>query len=135
MPLGSCDIKPLQKSSSLKLMDLNAKSLRAVLDIMKDSKLMQAQDIVIEYFTNLITEGKQSSARRQLTIETINRYVFCLNQVIFQGHISLVDLRNDIKNILEKGKGFEIDKKTLKRIVDKLLKDNLVKTVNFKVTV
>ena len=134
MPLGS-DIKPLQKSSSLKLMDLNAKSLRAVLDIMKDSKLMQAQDIVIEYFTNLITEGKQSSARRQLTIETINRYVFCLNQVIFQGHISLVDLRNDIKNILEKGKGFEIDKKTLKRIVDKLLKDNLVKTVNFKVTV
>ena len=134
MPVGS-DIKPLQKSSSLKLMDLNAKSLRAVLDIMKDSKLMQAQDIVIEYFTNLITEGKQSSARRQLTIETINRYVFCLNQVIFQGHISLVDLRNDIKNILEKGKGFEIDKKTLKRIVDKLLKDNLVKTVNFKVTV
>lgn len=134
MPVGS-DIKPLQKSSSLKLMDLNAKSLRAVLDIMKDSKLMQGQDIVIEYFTNLITEGKQSSARRQLTIETINRYVFCLNQVIFQGHISLVDLRNDIKNILEKGKGFEIDKKTLKRIVDKLLKDNLVKTVNFKVTV
>ena len=57
MPVGS-DIKPLQKSSSLKLMDLNAKSLRAVLDIMKDSKLMQAQDIVIEYFTNLITEGK-----------------------------------------------------------------------------
>jgi uncharacterized protein (UPF0335 family) len=37
-----------------------------------------------------------------------------------QGHISLVDLRNDIKNILEKGKGFEIDKKTLKRIIERL---------------
>lgn len=46
----------------------------------------------------------------------------------------MVDLRNDIKTILEKGKGFEIDKKTLKRIVDKLLKDKLVKTVDFLVT-
>jgi len=52
-----------------------------------------------------------------------------------QGHISLVDLRNDIKSILEKGKGFEIDKKTLKRIIDRLLRDKLIKTVNFKVTV
>ena len=43
-------------------------------------------------------------------------------------------MRNDIKNVLEKGKGFEIDKKTLKRIVDKLLKDKLVKTVDFLVT-
>lgn len=46
-----------------------------------------------------------------------------------------MDLRNDIKNILEKGKGFEIDKKTLKRIIDRLLRDRLIKTVNFKVTV
>ena len=52
-----------------------------------------------------------------------------------QGHISLVDLRNDIKNILEKGKGFEIDKKTLKRIIERLQRDKLIKTVNFKVTV
>jgi hypothetical protein len=37
------------------------------------------------------------------------------------GHISMVDLRNDIKNDLERGKGFEIDKKTLKRIVEKLV--------------
>ena len=49
-------------------------------------------------------------------------------------HISLVDLRNDIKNDLEKSKGFEIDKKTLKRIVEKLKKDKLVKTVDFMVT-
>lgn len=47
----------------------------------------------------------------------------------------MVDLRNNIKNVLERGKGFEIDKKTLKRIVEKLQKDKLVKTVNFKVTV
>jgi hypothetical protein len=61
--------------------------------------------------------------------------VFCLNQVVQLGNISLVDLRNDIKNVLERGKGFEIDKKTLKRIIDKLLKDNLVKTQDFMVTV
>jgi len=46
----------------------------------------------------------------------------------------MVDLRNDIKNILERGKGFEIDKKTLKRIVDKLKRDKLVNTVDFLVT-
>lgn len=46
----------------------------------------------------------------------------------------MVELRNDIKQDLEKSKGFEIDKKTLKRIVDKLLRDGLVKTVDFLVT-
>jgi hypothetical protein len=50
-------------------------------------------------------------------------------------NISIVDLRNDIKNELEKLKGFEIDKKTLKRIVDNLKTDGLVKTVDFLVTV
>jgi FKBP-type peptidyl-prolyl cis-trans isomerase (trigger factor) len=70
-----------------------------------------------------------------LTVQTINRYVYCLNKVIESGHISLVDLRNDIKNDLEKAKGFEIDKKTLKRIIEKLVKDKLLKTVDFLVTV
>jgi len=76
-----------------------------------------------------------SQSRRHLTVETINRYIFCLNKVVELGHISLVDLRNDIKNELEKHKGFEIDKKTLKRIVDKLKQDNLVKTVDFLVNI
>lgn len=70
-----------------------------------------------------------------MTVQTINRYVYCLNKVIESGHISLVDLRNDIKNDLEKAKGFEIDKKTLKRIIEKLVKDKLLKTVDFLVTV
>lgn len=47
----------------------------------------------------------------------------------------MVDLRNDIKNDLERGKGFEIDKKTLKRIIEKLVSEKLVKTVDFLVTV
>ena len=51
------------------------------------------------------------------------------------GNISLVELRNDIKNDLERGKGFEIDKKTLKRIIEKLQQDKLVKAVDFLVTV
>jgi hypothetical protein len=88
-----------------------------------------------EYFTELITQGKGASARRTLTIQTINRYIYCLNQVMDCGHISLVDIRNGIKNELEKGKGYEIDKKTLKRIIEKLAQDKLVKTVDFLVTV
>jgi hypothetical protein len=46
----------------------------------------------------------------------------------------MVDIRNGIKNDLERGKGFEIDKKTLKRIVEKLAQDKLIKTVDFLVT-
>ncbi len=46
----------------------------------------------------------------------------------------MVDLRNGIKNDLEKGKGYEIDKKTLKRIVEKLSQEKLVKTRDFLVT-
>lgn len=45
-----------------------------------------------------------------------------------------MDIRNGIKNELEKGKGFEIDKKTLKRIIEKLALEKLVKTVDFLVT-
>ena len=46
-----------------------------------------------------------------------------------------MELRNDIKNDLEKGKSFEIDKKTLKRIIDKLAEEKLIKTIDFLVTV
>lgn len=114
---------------------MNDKSYGIIFGLTKSSGGKTKEDIVLSYFTNLITEGKSATARRQLTIETINRYIFCLNQVIQCGHISLVDLRNDVKNVLEKGKGFEIDKKTLKRIIEKLLKDKLIKTVDFMVTV
>ena len=81
---------------------------------------MTKSEIIIDYFTSIIVDGKTSTSKRSLTVETINRYVFCLNKVHSVGNISIVDLRNDIKNELEKHKGFEIDKKTLKRIIDNL---------------
>lgn len=90
--------------------------------------------MVTEYFTSIIQDGKSSASKRSLTIETINRYIFCLNKVIESGHISVVEIRNDIKHELEKSKGFEIDKKTLKRIIDNLKAEGLVKTVDFLVT-
>lgn len=101
-----------------------------------EENLKEKRDsLLIKYFTRLIQEGKASATKRSLTIEVINRYIFCLNKVYNQGMISLVELRNDIKNELEKNKGFEIDKKTLKKIIDNLKIDNLVKIVNFLVTI
>ena len=91
--------------------------------------------MIINYFQANINDGKPQPSRRQQTAEDINRYIFCLNKVVENGHISLVDLRNEIKNDLEKSKGYEIDKKTLKRIVEKLKKDRLVKTVDFLVNI
>ena len=45
-----------------------------------------------------------------------------------RGHISEVELRKRIKLELEKDKGFEMDKKTLRRIVENLKREGLVKT-------
>lgn len=74
----------------------------------------------MQYFTSLIQDGKSSTSKRSLTVETINRYIFVLNKIIEKGNVSVVDIRNDIKYELEKNKAFEIDKKTLKRIIDLL---------------
>lgn len=71
-----------------------------------------------------------------MTVETINRYIYTLNAVHnSRGHISEIELRKRIKNDLEKSKNFEMDKKTLKRIIENLRKDGLVQTKNFKVTI
>ena len=96
--------------------------------------------IVKEFFVRLIQGGAPSQMRtptRHLTIETINRYIFTLNvvQESERGHISEVELRKRIKMELEKDKGFEMDKKTLRRIVDNLKREGLVKTKQFKVTI
>jgi len=74
---------------------------------------------------------------RHLTIETINRYIFALNVVLEspRGHISEVELRKRIKMELERDKGFEMDKKTLRRIVENLKQAGLVKTKQFRVTI
>lgn len=101
---------------------------------------MDKQELVRQYFISLCQESSTQQTRtrsRHLTVDTINRYIFVLNQVHEspQGHISEVELRKKIKNDLEKEKPHEMDKKTLKRIVENLKKDNLVKTRDFKVTI
>ena len=73
-----------------------------------------------------------------MTIETINRYIYILNLVHSEelGHISEVDLRKMIiRNEHERLMKHEMDKKTLKRIVENLKRDGLVKTRDFKVTI
>lgn len=46
-----------------------------------------------------------------------------------------MELRKRIKLELEKDKCFEMDKKTLRRIVENLKCEDLVKTKQFKVTI
>ena len=92
--------------------------------------------IVKEFFVELI-QGGTKTPTRHLTIETINRYIFVLNvvQESPRGHISEVKLRNRIKMELEGDKNYEMDKKTLRRIVENLRVAVLVKTKQFKVTI
>lgn len=65
-----------------------------------------------------------------MTIGSINRYIFTLNAVHESagGHISEVELRKRIKQELEQNKSFEMDKKTLRRIVDNLVNAGLIKS-------
>ena len=59
--------------------------------------------------------------------------MYVLNKVEQKGHVSEVELRKLIKEDLEKGQGFEMDKKTLKRIIENLREVELVKTKDFPI--
>lgn len=130
-------------ASHLRLqIELNEKSYQRVLVKMAGQVLSGKPKnmIVKEFFVKLIQGGTATQTRtptRHLTIETINRYIFTLNvvQESERGHISEVDLRKRIKQELEKEKTFEMDKKTLRRIVENLKREELVKTKQFKVTI
>ena len=56
-----------------------------------------------------------------------------LNKVELKVHVSEVELRKLIKEDLEKEKNFEMDKKTLKRIIENLREVELVKTKDFPI--
>ena len=126
--------------------DLNEKSYQQIVEKMALQNMMlgsssQKSMLVKEFFVRLIQGGAPSQMRtptRHLTIETINRYIFTLNEVQQprrRGHISEVELRKCIKLELEKDKRYEMDKKTLRRIVENLKREGLVKTKQFKVTI
>ena len=96
-------------------------------------------EVVKKYFIGLITQSDSNprhQASRHLTIETINRYIFCLNMVheSEHGHVSELAVRSQVKKVLEKQKDFEMDKKTLRRIIENLKHDELIKTRDFQVT-
>jgi hypothetical protein len=78
-----------------------------------------------------------NNSLRHLTIETINRYIFCLNLVNNSphGHVSELVVRSQIKSDLEKKKNFEMDKKTLRRIIENLKKDSLIITKDFQIKI
>ena len=64
---------------------------------------------IIQAFFKSIDKSK----RRHLTLETLNRFLFVLNEVWKNEVISLLELKMGIQNDLEGHCGYEIDKKTL----------------------
>ena len=100
-------------------------------------RLDDYSDVVKQFFIRLIQGKTQQQCSRHLTVETINRYIFTLNTLheSEHGHISEVQLRNAIKADLERHKKHEMDKKTLRRIIDYLRKEDLLKIKRFLVTV
>lgn len=70
-----------------------------------------------------------SEANRYFSMSTYNRFVFILNQINEKKILSLIDIKHLIMHILELNKGYEIDRKTLKRILENLAKKKLIKLV------
>ena len=61
--------------------------------------------------------------------------MFCLNKVEEKEVISLLDLKFDLQRELEGAYTWEIDKRTVKKLVDLLVKCELVKVQKYSVTV
>lgn len=70
-----------------------------------------------------------------MTSLNFNRHIFILNKVNLIGPKSLVELRNEIKDQLESNSSCEIDKKSLRKVIENLAKKELIKTVDFNVTI
>ena len=125
------------------MIDLNEKSLQLVKSKMPPSQVGEDKhDVVRRYFIDLIRQQgapenqTKLPASRHLTIETINRYIFCLNLVneAPQGHIPELEVRSAIKTKLEVQKDFKMDKKTLRKIIENLKHNNFLQTKDFKVS-
>ena len=123
------------------LIELNEKSYQQILKKVTTRRAESKSEVVKRYFVALITEtnpgGGTNNSSRHLTIETINRYIFCLNLVnnSEHGHISELVVRSQIKCDLEKNKNHEMDKKTLRRIIENLKRDELIKTKDFQIQI
>lgn len=91
------------------------------------------EKIVIEYFKYLIPKQK-----RQITRETVNRYIFSLNKIweMEQNNhkvLSMLDLKESFEKELECVYDWKIDKKTLRFILETLQEDGLIKIHQYKI--
>lgn len=143
------------KSSAVKLVqDLNEKSMEQIKTNIVQKKYqdlvriftdphtgkVDEQRLLIDYFRHIITlhtAGPSATlkGRRTLTTQHLDRYIFCINQVVEKGFIPLLDLIKDIRTQLEGNRGYSIDKKTVRRIVEHLEAEQLLCTKDVKVTV
>lgn len=93
----------------------------------------------MNYFRVVITRLAQTSdgqlrGRRALTTQHLERFIFCLNCVEDKRFIPLIDLVKEIKQRLEYNRVYNIDRKTVKMIVQVLESEGLLKLSEVRVT-
>jgi cell shape-determining protein MreC len=89
------------------------------------------RSIVMVFFNSLISSHQ---SRRMMANETLNRYIFTLNKVYESEVYSMQELIQTIQYELEGSFKEKIDKKTLKRILDLLSSQDLIKIHKYKIT-
>ena len=95
-----------------------------------DSTLFSAEtkrNIILDYIFN-------KSKSKALSDIAYNRYIFCLNMINEKRVVTANDLKQFILTDLEKEIGFTIDKKTIKNLLVKMEELELIKIIEFELT-
>lgn len=96
------------------------------------------EKVVVSFFKHLLSTHSSSVTKtrkkRQLTMETLNRYLFTLNKIYEHEVFSQHQLMTAIQTDLESQYHEKIDKKTLKKILDLLEGESLIKIHKYRVT-
>lgn len=110
------------------------------IQLLPDSCLIDTTSMLIDYFRHIMNlymnkdSGTMLKGRRTYTTQHLDRYIFVLNKVSEHRFIPLIDLIKEIRTDLEANRGFRIDKKTVKRIVEHLQMEGLLMAKDVKVT-
>ena len=128
--------KEKDKNISLSSEILNKEDYDFILSKMKEvgKKIIKESEDPNSMRKNFINYISNIEKNRNVSLSSYNRYIFILNILYEKKILSFVEIKHHISNELEKNKGFEIDRKTIRRLLTTLEKIGLIKIVRYELT-
>ena len=121
-------------AQSARQLELNDEWLNLIRYITEREQRKQWTDgpaqMVKDYFIKIL---KSKNKKRSITIDTINRYIYSLNLIYKYEVLSMIELKYFIKNDLERGWGWDIDNKTVRRMTGLLKEHGIIRAYEFEI--